>query len=293
MVCGVSQSTMVDNPDSRRPEINSGRARPPALASADYERVFKVLEQCDQANCLSDFKSQVVEALGNVFGFQHVSFFAGPTFSATFSDPTPLVAGHTARMLPEYHERWYQHDVFGSPAAMRMLSTSRLASTSELATFGMPASAKAYVHHFLMNAWRVSTAAAMRLDLHGMHTGLIGIFCADEDQLGHRELATLRLLSRQLSAVARGIPFVSVRDDFRDLTERQREVIHLIAEGLSNAQIAEVLCLAEDSVKKYVSRIFAVTGCQTRMELALLARTGERSPGQVARRPMRADTTGL
>ncbi len=37
--------------------------------------------------------------------------------------------------------------------------------------------------------------------------------------------------------------------------------------------IAETLSLAEDSVKKYVSRILSVTGCQSRMELALLARS--------------------
>lgn len=268
---------MVDSPDPRRPFVSPVRGRRPALVSADYERAFKVLEHCDNAACLSDFKGQVVEALGTQFGFQHVSFFAGPTFSSTFSDTTPLVAGNTERMLPEYHDRWYQHDIFGAPTSLRMLTNGGLASVSELAALGgLPATATAYVHHFLANTWNMQAGAAMRIDLHGMHTGLVGIFCSEESQLGPRELATLRVLSRQLSAVARGIPFVSAREDFKDLTERQREVIHLIAEGLSNAQIAETLCLAEDSVKKYVSRIFAVTGCQTRMELALLARTGER-----------------
>lgn len=270
---------MVDSPEPRRPLGSPVRGRRPTLVNADYERAFKVLEHCDDAACLSDFKGQVVEALGSVFGFEHVSFFAGPTFSTTFSDASPLVAGSTEKMLPEYHDRWYQHDVFGAPTSLRMLNTSGLASVSELsAVGGLPPTATAYVHHFVAGTWQMQAAAAMRIDLHGMHTGLVGIFCADERHLGQRELATLRLLSRQLSAVARGIPFVSAREDFRDLTERQREVIHLIAEGLSNAQIAQTLCLAEDSVKKYVSRIFALTGCQTRMELALLARTGERRP---------------
>lgn len=49
--------------------------------------------------------------------------------------------------------------------------------------------------------------------------------------------------------------------------------MQLVADGLSNAQIAETLSLAEDSVKKYVSRILGATGCQSRMELALLARS--------------------
>jgi len=57
------------------------------------------------------------------------------------------------------------------------------------------------------------------------------------------------------------------------LSERQRQVALLVADGMSNAQIAEALSLAEDSVKKYVSRILTATGCQSRMDLALLARS--------------------
>lgn len=270
---------MVDSQGPKRRSATPPDRRSTPLLAADYERAFRVLERCDNASCLSDFKGQVVEALGTVFNYQHVSFFAGPTFSTTFADSAPIVAGTTRHMLPEYHDRWYQHDVFSAPTSLRMLQASGVASTAELAAQGgLPANATAYVHHFVANTWDMQAAACMRIDLHGMHTGLVGIFCTDEHQMGPVELATLRILSRQLSAVARGIPFVSARDDFRDLTERQREVIHLIAEGLSNAQIAEALCLAEDSIKKYVSRIFALTGCQTRMELALLARTGERGP---------------
>jgi DNA-binding CsgD family transcriptional regulator len=272
----MSQSTMVDSAgDSRRPGARSPRAIHP---NVNYEQAFAVLEQCDSAACLSDFKSQVVESLGSVFGFRNVSFFAGPTFGTTFSDASPVVNGSTARMLGEYHDRWSQHDIFGIPASLRMLQSGGVASLPELVAHGaIPATAEAYVRHFVAGTWQMETAAAMRIDLYGLHTGLVGIFCGDGEDLGSRELATLRLLSRQLSAVARGIPFVSARADFEGLTERQREVVHLISEGLSNAQIAATLSLAEDSIKKYVSRILSSTGCGTRMELALLARSGRRT----------------
>ncbi len=39
---------------------------------------------------------------------------------------------------------------------------------------------------------------------------------------------------------------------------------------MSNAQIAESLSLAEDSVEKAISRIMAATGCPSRVEPALL-----------------------
>lgn len=271
----MSQSTMVDSVGKPR-KISTGRTRT-VHSNVNFEQAFAVLELCDSAACLSDFKSDVVESLTSVFGFKNVSFFSGPTFGTTFGDAHPIVLGRTSNMLAEYHDRWSRHDVFGIPTSLRMLQSGGVASLPELVAHGaLPVTAQAYVRHFLAGTWQIETAAAMRLDLYGLHTGLIGIFCTDEHDLGPRELATLRVLSRQLSAVARGIPFVSARDDFEELTERQLEVVHLIAEGLSNAQIAATLSLAEDSIKKYVSRILATTGCGTRMELALLARSGRR-----------------
>jgi DNA-binding NarL/FixJ family response regulator len=42
-----------------------------------------------------------------------------------------------------------------------------------------------------------------------------------------------------------------------DLTQREREVLALIAEGLNNAAIGELLVIAEKSVQKHINAIFA------------------------------------
>lgn len=273
----MSHSKVVGRVDAA-PSARCATSRAPHSA-ADLAAAFDVLRLCDSAAQLSDFKAQVVDAVGRVLGFRNVSFFSGPTLGTVFSDSDPIVSGVTSAMLPEYHGRWSQHDVFATPSSVRMLQAGGVASIPELAGRGvLPPGADAYVRHFVAGSWRMETAAAVRIDLYGLRVGLVGIFCADGQALGPRELATLRLLSRQLSAVARGVPANSGPETFIELTDRQREVVHLIASGLSNAQIASTLTLAEDSVKKHISRILAATGCVSRIELALAARATPQRP---------------
>lgn len=56
-----------------------------------------------------------------------------------------------------------------------------------------------------------------------------------------------------------------------DLTEREREVLALITEGLSNADIAERLQVSESTVKTHVSHIITKLGVTNRTEAASLA----------------------
>lgn len=57
----------------------------------------------------------------------------------------------------------------------------------------------------------------------------------------------------------------------RDFTEREREVLALLAQGLSNPQIAERLFVSSATVKFHISGVFAKLGVATRAEAIALA----------------------
>lgn len=114
-------------------------------------------------------------------------------------------------------------------------------------------------------------------------SGARGIFCITD--------AHFRLLCRCIQRVAGGqiwvnteqmnflVEMVSEVPSLRILnsrgkpilTPREEQVVALVAEGLSNRNVARELNLSEHTIKKYLFRIFDKLGISTRVELVLYA----------------------
>jgi DNA-binding NarL/FixJ family response regulator len=56
-----------------------------------------------------------------------------------------------------------------------------------------------------------------------------------------------------------------------DLTQREREVLTLIARGLSNTEISEHLCVCLPTVKTHVGRLFVKLSARDRTQLVIAA----------------------
>jgi len=60
-------------------------------------------------------------------------------------------------------------------------------------------------------------------------------------------------------------------DELAGLTDQERKILDLIAEGLTNRQIGEQMFLAEKTVKNYVSNLLSKMGMSRRTEAAVYA----------------------
>ncbi|WP_253887318.1 response regulator [Actinokineospora diospyrosa] len=90
---------------------------------------------------------------------------------------------------------------------------------------------------------------------------------------------TRRLLDRFLGPGGGELRDASVLDV---LTEREREVLVLMAQGLSNTEIARKLFLSEATVKTHVGRVLAKLELRDRVQAVVLAyETGLVRPGDV------------
>jgi len=94
--------------------------------------------------------------------------------------------------------------------------------------------------------------------------------------------STTRRLIDQFAALLPGTQ--EAPDELGELTDREREVLTLVAHALSNGEIAQRLFVSEATVKTHVGRVLAKLGLRDRVQAVVyayehrLVRAGQRSP---------------
>jgi two-component system nitrate/nitrite response regulator NarL len=85
-----------------------------------------------------------------------------------------------------------------------------------------------------------------------------------------------------LAALQRPRPAAPSPDPLAELSTRERDVLELVTEGLSNAEIGDRLGLAEKTVKHYMTAVLDKLGARSRVEAALIGYKAGlgRHPGQ-------------
>jgi DNA-binding NarL/FixJ family response regulator len=116
-----------------------------------------------------------------------------------------------------------------------------------------------------------------------LHAGAAGFLL--KDMAGEEIVAAVRSAARGGDALlaptvsrrlverftARRTPAGGNPAALRELTEREAEVLRLVAQGLSNAEIAAELWIAETTVKTHVARVLTKLGLRDRLQIVIFA----------------------
>jgi DNA-binding NarL/FixJ family response regulator len=156
-------------------------------------------------------------------------------------------------------------------AATRALHGDGVAQVLVLTTFDLD--------EYVFAALRAGAAGFLLKDMEPAELlAAVRIVAAGDALLAPRH--TRRLIE---AFVAQAGPGPAAADDgeLADLTAREREVLALVGQGLSNAEIAERLVLSPLTAKTHVARLFMKLGARDRAQLVVIAyETGLIVPGR-------------
>lgn len=185
----------------------------------------------------------------------------------------PTVTGELPALTPDEHEAWvrllpthpYARRLAGSAPA-----TTRLTDEVDLANFTR---SQLYCELLAPHGGRFQAAAV--LDVDDGQVTLLSLYRHDHD-FDDRELERIELVRRPLAAAlqlraARAWALADEQPDadaIERLTPRQREVVALVADGLTNRQIGRRLAISERTARKHLEDAARTLGATSRTQVA-------------------------
>jgi DNA-binding CsgD family transcriptional regulator len=239
-----------------------------ALGPADLRGVLRLLDDAEQATDSGDFRRIVLEGLARYLGFHHSIFFIGSAVENAVRDQNAIGFGLPRDSAEPFAERYRALRALNDPASLRVLADRKIACLEEIGTPESPEANRALMR-FLRGHGFHSTMMIM-LSGPPSRAAVIALFTQQPSGFGPRDRAVGAMLGRHLGSLIRfylnvsSAPAVTVK-----LTPREREVVGLVAEGMTNRQVAAALSISIETVKHHLTHALVVTGCANRTQLAL------------------------
>ncbi|HET7049397.1 MAG TPA: LuxR C-terminal-related transcriptional regulator [Solirubrobacteraceae bacterium] len=221
----------------------------------------------ERAASLIDLLSITGQALEEHLGYRESALML--TLTDTRRAYAGVKHGSPEYVIEEYFECWADRDALASDAAATAFARSGWTTTTDLYR-RLAKPQQTFVDDFLK---RNRCPYQLSLRIPGRATdGYLTV-------MGHRDFgptdrAALQQLLPALGTQLRGRLPVGLPS--RDISPRERHVCELIALGFNNREIAEILHIEEDTVKKHVSRALKRLHVRRRTELAVAWMTGRR-----------------
>ncbi len=239
-----------------------------ALGAAELRGVLRVVEDCERAASLPAFREAALDGMARHLGYRHSAFFLGSSPQSTFQDARPTGRGLALRMAGPFLERYRSLEVFNDPESLRLMWERGLVTLDEIGVPDRP-EVRLRLERFL-RAHGIHAKLLIRLAGSGGVGAVVSLLDPRPGAFGPRDRAVGAVLARHLGNLLRFYirvnpgPAVTAK-----LSARERDVVRLVAEGQSNRQVAEALCISIDTVKHHLTHALVATGCSNRTQLAL------------------------
>ena len=237
--------------------------------SGAHPQIEAVLAASRRCRSLGEWLSSTLAAVD-----QHLGFSRSSLMLALIAEPPAIrraFAGETRgladEILADYLSGWAVCDPLATTLAWEMFETRGHASTAALYE-ALDHAGRRFVKEFLHPAG-IADQLSLRLPGPGATDGYLTIH--ESHRISTAQTALLATLASGLtSQLRRWLP----RGLAADVSTRERQASELVTFGFGNQDIAGILNIGEDTVKKHLYRTMAKLGLDNRTQLAVAWMTG-------------------
>ena len=241
----------------------------PDLGTRAHPRVEAVLAASRRCRSLGEWLSSTLAAVDRNLGFSRSSLML-----ALIAEPAHArraFAGETRglgpEILAEYFGNWADCDPLASTVAWDMFEAHGHASTAALYE-RLDHAGRRYVEEFLQPAG-IADQLSLRLPGAGATDGYLTIH--EPTRISGAQTALLSALASGLTTqLRRWLP----KGLATGVSTREGQTSELVTFGFGNREIAAILNIGEDTVKKHLYRTMARLGLENRTQLAVTWMTG-------------------
>lgn len=265
---------LLGQPDLTRSNTSAlaSRTLPPRtgflLGPRDLSGLLEVVLEVGSAKDIADFRRRALEGLSRFLGYRHSLFMVGPNPGEAVRDTTALAYG-----LPASARDFVGHlgrlELWRTPAAASLFRHRPVVGLSELTALGAGRDLPRL--QGLLASYGFRSLLLVRVPYHPDLTVVVAVLTPSRDGFGPRDRAVLTAAAGHFGGILRllaprgfGYPLLAP-----ELTNRQREVVRLVAQGLNNREIAQVMDLSEYTVKRHISAALGATRRTGRTQLAV------------------------
>jgi DNA-binding CsgD family transcriptional regulator len=171
-------------------------------------------------------------------------------------------------MAEAFVERYRNLEALNNPESLQLIRERGMVTLDEIGVPDRP-EVRLRLERFL-RAHGIHAKLLVRLSGPTNVAAVITLLDPRPGAFGPRDRAVAAVLGRHLGNLLRFYvrtnrgPSVTAK-----LSVRERDVVRLVAEGHSNRQVAEALCISIDTVKHHLTHALVATSCSNRTQLAL------------------------
>ncbi|MBX6391494.1 MAG: response regulator transcription factor [Frankia sp.] len=245
-----------------------GQPRDLALGAAELRGILRVVEDCERASALPAFREAALDALSRHLGYRNSAFFLGSSIETVFQDQRPTVRGLAMRMSGPFLERYRGLEAFTDKESLRLMQERGLVTLDDIGNPERP-EVRLRLERFL-RAHGIHSKLLLRLAGPSSACAVITLLDPRPGAFGPRDRAIAAVVGRHLGNLLRFYVRTNTGPSLTaKLSARERDVVRLVAEGHSNRQVAEALCISIDTVKHHLTHALVATSCSNRTQLAL------------------------